>query len=234
MMDKHLVTQASHIERIKPMYEKNRNRWAYARFEEWDSFIKQVRKEYEFRKAIPMWKAFKSKVDRLVADFLGCEEGEKELHASTIANFFTTPDDTSAIWYGRDADSQGEASETEETSSATRHNVSNIYASDIIAFVRASGWIGDVDETLAKVSRVVDDNPSWADRLVKPESIPAHPYEPSKLDARKLQEAGIQDIATNIQNSVYAEMQREKVFGPLIEIGSLEPNYTEHYKEGVQ
>lgn len=234
MMDKHLVTQASHIERIKPMYEKNRNRWAYARFEEWDSFIKQVRKEYEFRKAIPMWKAFKSKVDRLVADFLGCEEGEKELHASAITNFFTTPDDTSAIWYGRDADSQGEASETEETSSVTRHNASNIYASDIIAFVRASGWIGDVDETLAKVSRVVDDNPSWDAHLIKPESIPAHPYEPGKLDARKLQEAGIQDIATNIQNSVYAEMQREKVFGPLIEIGCLAPNYTEHYREGVQ
>lgn len=106
----------------------------------------------------------------------------------------------------------------------------NIYACDIIAFVRASDWIDDVDETLAKVSRVADDNPAWAGWLVKPEIMSDHPYMPNKIDPTKLGDDLI-GIRMNIDDSVYAGMHREKVFGPLIEIGCLEANYTEYYRD---
>lgn len=240
MMNKFLVTQADHLERIKPMYEANRNRWAYARFEEWDSFIKQVRREFEFRKAIPMWKMLKSKIDRVIEDFLGCEESEKEMYAMYVSDLFTSPSDTTDIWEGWNDPVMGGMKEEDGPTDVMRPVPPpsgippNIYASDIIAFVRASGWIDDVDETLAKVSRVADDNPGWAAYLVKPELMADHPYEPNKLDAAKLEEAEIWGIAMNIQDGVYVGMQREKVFGPLIEIGCLEPNYTEYHREGVQ
>lgn len=236
IMTRHLVSQAEHIERIKPMYEANRNRWAYARFEEWDSFIKQVRREYEFRKAIPMWKMFKSKVDRAVEDFLGCEESEKEMYAMAISNLFTSTSDTTDIWGGWNDPVLGGMKEEDGPADVMRpvpppsDSLPNIYACDIIAFVRASGWIDDVDETLAKVSRVADDNPAWAGFLVKPEIMSDHPYIPNKIDPTKLGDDLI-GIRMNIEDSVYAGMHREKVFGPLIEIGCLEANYTEYYRD---
>lgn len=236
IMTRHLVSQAEHIERIKPMYEANRNRWAYARFEEWDSFIKQVRREHEFRKAVPMWKMFKSKVDSAVEDFLGCEESEKEMYAIAINNLFTSTSDTTDIWDGWNDPVLGGMKEEDGPADVMRpvpppsDSLPNIYASDIIAFVRASGWIDDVDETLAKVSRVADDNPAWAWLLVKPELMDDHPYMPNKIDPTKLG-VDLIGIRMNIEDSVYAGMHREKVFGPLIELGCLEANYTEYYRD---
>lgn len=238
IMTKHLTTQAAHIERIKPMYEMNRNRWAYARFEEWGSFIKQVRREYEFRKAIPMWKMFKSKIDRAVEDFLGCEENEKEMYANNIFDLFFAPADPTEIWESWNDPVLGGMKEEDGPTDVMRpvsppsDSHPNIYASDIIAFVRASGWIDDVDEVLAKVSRVADDNPKWAGFLVKPEFVEAAPvpFFPFKVDPNKLPDeyAG---LAQSLWDNEYINVGREEVFGPLIELGCLEENYTEYYKD---
>lgn len=238
IMTKHLTTQAAHIERIKPMYEMNRNRWAYARFEEWGSFIKQVRREYEFRKAIPMWKMFKSKIDRAVEDFLGCEENEKEMYANNIFDLFFAPADPTEIWESWNDPVLGGMKEEGGPTDVMRpvpppsDSHPNIYASDIIAFVRASGWIDDVDEVLAKVSRVADDNPRWAGFLVKPEFVEAAPvpFFPFKVDPNKLPDeyAG---LAQSLWDNEYINVGREEVFGPLIELGCLEENYTEYYKD---
>ena len=225
MMDTHLVTQASYIERIKPMYEANRNRWAYAKFEEWDSFIKQVRKEYEFRKAIPMWKMLKSHIERALADFLGAtEHTEKEMYASSISNLFFDPVTPTAIW------KDWEHWEIQGGDQGSASGSPQIYASDIIAFVRASGWIGDVDEMLAKVSRVADDNPSYS--IVRPESVEAapDPFFPSKVAPNKLPNSYAR-IEQSLRGNEYDNAGREKVFGLLIGLGCLKENYTEYYKD---
>lgn len=237
VMRKHLITQASHIERIKPMYEMNRNRWAYARFEEWDSFIKQVRREYEFRKAIPMWKMLKSKIERALADFLDAtEHSEKEMYANNIYDLFFAPTDATDIWenwndpvYGGMKEEDGPADVMRPVSPPS-DTPPNIYVSDILAFVRASGWIDDVDEVLAKVSRVADDNPLYSGFLVKPEFVKPVPFFPFKVDPNKLPDeyAG---LAQSLRDNEYFNVGREEVFGPLIELGCLEENYTEYYKD---